>query len=148
MNFILASDHAGYALKEEIKKYLEEKGISYTDLGTDNENDSVSYSDFGKKIGKYIHNHPEESGIAICGTGLGISYAVNRFTNVRGARITSVEDAHLAKQHNDANILIFGGRQQKIEDVKKMIDEYLKTDFEGGRHQERIDGLDIGIKND
>ncbi|AAT27856.1 RpiB/LacA/LacB family sugar-phosphate isomerase [[Mycoplasma] mobile] len=143
--FILASDHAGYKLKEEIKKYLIEKGLPYTDLGTNSETESVSYSEFGKKLGKYVHENPNDYGIGICGTGLGMSYAVNRFKNVRGARIHSVEDAHLAKQHNNANVLIFGGRQQKIEDIKKMIDEFINTEFEKGRHLDRIKDLDDEI---
>ncbi|TNK87435.1 ribose-5-phosphate isomerase, partial [Mycoplasmopsis pullorum] len=83
-----------------------------------------------------------EFGIGICGTGLGISYALNRHKHIRAARITSVEDAHLAKQHNNANVLVFGGRQVTFEQAKDMVDEYLKTQFEGGRHIARIEELD------
>lgn len=141
IKFYVASDHGGYELKEDIKRYLNSINIEVVDLGTDNE-ESTSYAKYGKKLAENVLKDTNSYGIGVCGTGLGISYAVNRFKGIRGARITSVEDAMLAKSHNNANILLFGGRQEKISKVKKMINTFIKTEYEGGRHQKRIDELD------
>lgn len=140
--FYLSSDHGGFELKDQIKQYLEELNFEVIDLGSNSSTESVSYSEYGKKLAKNVLENKESYGIGVCGTGLGISYAVNRFKGIRGARITSVEDAELAKKHNNANILLFGGRQVTIEQAKKMIDKFLSTEYENGRHQERIDDLD------
>lgn len=138
----LASDHAGFELKDKMKKYLESKGYLVEDLGPFDGDTPVSYADYGKKLGHAISDDKNSFGIGVCGTGLGISYAVNRIKGARGARVTSVEDAHLAKQHNNANALLFGSRQETLEEVKAMFNEWEKTKYEGGRHQSRIDGLD------
>ncbi len=138
----LSSDHAGYDLKDKIKKYLEDQKYEVIDLGTNNNSNSVSYSEYGKKLAKNVLNDKGSYGIGVCGTGLGISYSVNRFKGIRGARITSVEDAKLAREHNDANVLLFGGRQMNIDQVENMIDQFFKSKYEGGRHQKRIDELD------
>ena len=138
----LSCDHAGYDLKDKIKKYLEDQKYEVIDLGTNNNYDSVSYSEYGKKLAKNVLNDKGSYGIGVCGTGLGISYSVNRFKGIRGARVTSVEDAKLAREHNDANVLLFGGRQLNIDQVEKMIDQFFKSKYEGGRHQKRIDELD------
>jgi ribose 5-phosphate isomerase B len=140
MKFILANDHGGYELKNEIKKYLLSKNFIVEDLGCDGE--SVSYAEYGKKLAQQVIKEESSIGIGICGTGLGISFAVNRVKGIRGARITSIEDAQMAKIHNNANVLLFGGRQQNIEDVIKMIDEFIKNEFEAGRHIPRIEELD------
>lgn len=140
--FYLSSDHAGYDLKEEIKNYLLSLGFEVVDLGPSTANVAVSYSEFGRSLAEVVSVNKDSYGIGVCGTGLGMTYAVNRFKGIRGARITSIEDAKLAKQHNDANILTFGGRQLSFEMVKQMIDTFLATDYEGGRHQERINDLD------
>lgn len=138
----LSSDHAGFDLKNKIKAYLEKEQYEVIDLGTNNNVDSVSYSEYGKKLAKNVLSDKGSYGIGVCGTGLGISYSVNRFKGIRGARITSVEDAKLARQHNDANVLLFGGRQMNIDQVKNMIDQFFTSKYEGGRHQKRIDELD------
>lgn len=138
----LSSDHAGFDLKDRIKKYLEKSGFQVVDLGPDNGKESVSYAAYGKKLAQEVLKDNNSYGIGVCGTGLGISYSVNRFKGIRGARVTSVEDARLAKQHNDANVLLFGGRQTTIDEAQKMIDEFLKTKFEGERHIKRIEELD------
>ena len=117
-------------------------GFEVVDLGPSTANVAVSYSEFGRSLAEVVSVNKDSYGIGVCGTGLGMTYAVNRFKGIRGARITSVEDAKLAKQHNDANILTFGGRQLSFEMVKQMIDTFLATDYEGGRHQERINDLD------
>jgi ribose 5-phosphate isomerase B len=140
MKFILANDHGGYELKNEIKQYLLSKGFEIEDLGCDGS--SVSYAEYGKKLADQVIIEKSAIGIGICGTGLGISFAVNRVKGIRGARITSIEDAQMAKMHNNANILLFGGRQQTIEEVIKMIDAFINNDFEAGRHIPRIEELD------
>lgn len=137
-----ASDHAGFKLKQELENYLKNLGYEIVDLGPNTDSNSVSYALQGNKLADYINQNNPEFGIGICGTGLGISYALNRHKHIRAARITSVEDAHLAKQHNNANVLVFGGRQVTFEQAKDMVDEYLKTQFEGGRHIARIEELD------
>ncbi|APJ38455.1 RpiB/LacA/LacB family sugar-phosphate isomerase [Mycoplasmopsis pullorum] len=137
-----ASDHAGFKLKQELENYLKNLGYEIVDLGPNTDSNSVSYALQGNKLADYINQNNPEFGIGICGTGLGISYALNRHKHIRAARITSVEDAHLAKQHNNANVLVFGGRQVTFEQAKDMVDEYLRSQFEGGRHIARIEELD------
>ncbi len=138
----LSSDHGGFDLKDLIKLYLTKKGFEVVDLGTTNNKESVSYAEYGKRLAQSVLNDKGSYGIGVCGTGLGISYSVNRFKGIRGARITSVEDARLAKEHNNANILLFGGRQISINQAEKMIDEFFNSKYEGGRHQSRIEELD------
>ena len=138
----LSSDHGGFDLKDLIKLYLTKKGFEVVDLGTTNNKESVSYAEYGKRLAQSVLNDKGSYGIGVCGTGLGISYSVNRFKGIRGARITSVEDARLVKEHNNANILLFGGRQISINQAEKMIDEFFNSKYEGGRHQSRIEELD------
>ncbi|ADE20033.1 RpiB/LacA/LacB family sugar-phosphate isomerase [Mycoplasma crocodyli] len=138
----LASDHAGFELKENIKNYLAKKGYETVDLGPDTDKVSISYASQGNKLADYVVDNDVDFGVAVCGTGLGISYALNRHKHIRAARVASVEDAHLAKLHNDANVLCFGGRQIEKEKAFEMIDDYINTKYEGGRHQTRIDELD------
>ena len=141
MKYAIASDHGGYELKENIKMYLKSRGIEVEDLGT-NSDKSVSYATYGHALADFIKKNPDYKGIGICGTGLGISYALNRHKGIRAARVTSVEDAKLAKQHNDANVLALGGRQINITQAKNIIEAYEAIDYEGGRHQARIEGID------
>jgi ribose 5-phosphate isomerase B len=138
----LASDHAGYELKEKLKQYLSEEKIAFEDLGT-NSTDSVDYSDFGHTLAKKVLENSDSRGVGICGTGLGISMALNRHDGIRAARSMSVEDAHLARQHNGSNVLVLAGRQTDSETAKKMLAEFLKTPFEGGRHGNRIRKIDL-----
>ena len=139
--YYLASDHAGYKLKDELKKHLESKGFEVIDLGPNTDAVSISYVDQGKKLGEAIMADPSSLGAAVCGTGIGISIALNKVAGIRAARIVSVEDAHLCKQHNDANVVVFGGRQLTTEQAIEMIDEFNATEFEGGRHLERVEQL-------
>ena len=135
----LASDHAGYELKEALKAYLEGRA-EILDLGT-NSIESVDYPDFGKAMGEAITNNKAERGILVCGSGIGISIAANRFPLVRAALCTSSEMAGLSRQHNDANVLALGARLVDIDTAKQCVDAFLTTEFEGGRHQRRIDKL-------
>ena len=140
---VFASDHGGFVLKQQLIEYVKRKGYKIIDLGTSNGEESVSYSFYGKKLATEISkNLDTQVGIGICGTGLGISYALNRNKYIRAARVCNTNDAMLAKQHNNANVLVFGGRFTKLKDAKDMFDIFIKTEFEGGRHISRINELD------
>ncbi|WP_029608498.1 RpiB/LacA/LacB family sugar-phosphate isomerase [Mycoplasma simbae] len=138
----LASDHAAVELKNQLVEYIKSLGYEPVDLGPVDETQKVSYSLQGHKLANYVKDNDVSFGIGLCGTGLGISYALNRHCGIRAARVASVEDAHLAKLHNDANVLVFGGRQVSFDEAKTMVDEYIKTNYEGGRHQQRIEDID------
>ncbi|WP_322962735.1 RpiB/LacA/LacB family sugar-phosphate isomerase [Mycoplasmopsis cynos] len=138
-----SSDHGGFKLKQKLIDYVKTLGYQVVDLGPETDEIPISYAEQGHKLAHYINDKHPDFGIAMCGTGLGISYALNRHKHIRAARVVSIEDAHFAKLHNDANVLVFGGRQIAFEDAKKIIDEYIHTKYEGGRHQIRIDQLDI-----
>ena len=137
----VASDHGGYLLKEKVKKHLMDRGFEIIDLGTDSE-ESVDYPVYGKACGEAVTSGKADLGVVVCGTGIGISIAANKVKGVRCGLCTSVEMAHLTKQHNNANILALGGRTTEPELALKIVDEWLDTEFEGGRHQRRVDMLD------
>lgn len=141
MRIAIASDHGGYALKEQVKQHLLERGVEVEDLGTHSE-DSVDYPVYGKLCGQTVASGKADLGVVVCGTGIGISIAANKVKGIRCGLCTSVEMAHLTKQHNNANVLALGGRTTKPELAMAIVDEWLDTEFEGGRHQRRIDMLD------
>ena len=141
MIIALASDHAGYEMKMAIKEKLEKEGYEILDLGTDS-TESVDYPIYGKAIGEAVAQGKAEKGIAVCGTGIGISIAANKVKGIRCALCTSVEMARLAKEHNNANILAMGGRTTSKEMAFQMIDEWFNAEFLGGKHQRRISMLD------
>lgn len=141
MKIAIASDHGGYALKEQVKQHLLERGLEVEDLGTHSE-DSVDYPVYGKLCGQTVASGKADLGVVVCGTGIGISIAANKVKGIRCGLCTSVEMAHLTKQHNNANVLALGGRTTKPELAMAIVDEWLDTEFEGGRHQRRIDMLD------
>ena len=136
----LGCDHGGYELKQEIIKYLEENNIEYKDFGCDS-TDSTDYPIYAKRVAIAIQNGDCEKGILICGTGIGISIAANKVKGIRCGLCTSVEMAHLTKRHNNANMIALGGRTTAPELALAIVDEWLDTDFEGGRHQRRVDML-------
>lgn len=138
----LASDHAGYPLKETVKQWLTEWGYSYKDFGT-NSTDSCNYPEFGHALANAIEGGEFETGIAICGTGNGINMSVNHHTGIRGALCWQPEIAELARQHNNANILVMPGRFIDEETAKQCVEKFLNTSFEGGRHQARIDAIPV-----
>ena len=133
----LASDHAGFELKQFVKQYLEEKGYEYKDYGTYSE-ESCDYPDFGHALARGIEAGECEQGIAICGSGEGISITLNKHQGIRAALCWIPEIAHLARQHNDANVLVMPGRFITNEEADAIMDEFLSTDFEGGRHARRV----------
>ncbi|MCP1102661.1 ribose 5-phosphate isomerase B [Aequitasia blattaphilus] len=137
MKLGIASDHAGYELKCEIINYLSQKGLDILDYGTDNV-ESVSYVNYGKVLGEAVAKGEVEKGIAICGTGVGISIAANKVKGVRAAVCSEPTTARLVKQHNNANVIAFGARIVGTEVAKFIVDEWLDAEFQGGRHAERI----------
>ena len=140
MRIALASDHAGFALKRELAAWLSELGYEVTDLGT-NGTESVDYPDFGAKLANAVATGSAERGIAVCGSGIGISIAVNRNPKCRCARVDEPVSAALAREHNDANVLALGGRLVGSDMAKACVAAFLGTDFAGGRHQRRVDQL-------
>lgn len=140
MRIALAADHAGFALKDELARWLREQGDEVVDLGTDGP-DSVDYPQFGAKLARMIASGGAERGIAVCGSGIGISIAVNREPACRCARVDDPLSAALAREHNDANVLALGGRLIGSDMAKACVAAFLGTDFAGGRHQRRVDQL-------
>ena len=141
MLIAIASDHGGFQLKETIRKYLAERGEKVVDLGTSSE-ESVDYPIYGKACGEAVASGKAERGIGVCGTGIGISIAANKVKGIRCGLCTSVEMAKLTRQHNNANILALGGRTTDPELALQIVDAFLDTEFEGGRHKRRTDMLD------
>lgn len=140
MRIALAADHAGYLLKDELVRWLAEQGYEVSDLGT-NGPESVDYPLFGSKLAETIATGHAERGIAICGTGIGISIAVNREPECRCARVSEPLSAQLAREHNDANVLALGARIVGTEMAKACVAAFLDTGFAGGRHERRVDQL-------
>ena len=138
MKIALGSDHAGYSLKEEIKKYLDLKEIPFTDFGTF-KIDSTDYPEFAYKVGNAISIEECDRGILICGTGIGMSITANKIKGVRAAVTDSEEGAKMSRLHNDANVLCLGARLIDTEQALKILDIWINTSFEGGRHQKRVD---------
>ena len=140
MKIALASDHAGFNLKALLVDTLTAAGHEVTDLGPD-DTDSVDYPDYGARLADHIAQGNAERGIAICGSGIGISIAVNRNPACRCARVSEPLSAALARQHNDANVIALGERLIGTDMAKGIVDAFLTTPFEGGRHQRRVDKL-------
>lgn len=136
----LAADHGGYDLKEIIKDHLKEKNIEYIDYGTES-TDSVDYPDYALKLGEAIKNEEVDTGIAICGTGIGMSIALNKVPGIRAAHCTDTFSARAARRHNNAHVLCLGARITGSEIAKDIVDNYLESSFDGGRHQRRIDKI-------
>ena len=138
----MASDHAGYALKQEIKKYVESKGYEVKDFGTYSE-DSCDYPDFAHPAAKAVEKGEYPFGIAMCGSGNGIQMTLNKHQGIRAALCWTPELAALAKQHNNANFLVLPARFISEDEAEKIVDAYLNATFEGGRHQKRIDKIPV-----
>ena len=136
----IASDHAGFPMKEALKKELTDDGFAVLDLGTSNE-ESVDYPDFGKALAEAVTDGRAGRGVAVCGSGVGISIAVNRVPGARGALVHDRLGIELARQHNDANVMVLGGRTTGIEVAKDCLRTFLSTEFEGGRHARRVEKL-------
>src|SRR5499426_1272362 len=137
---LIASDHAGFAGKEAIKKTLEQMGIVYEDRGTHTE-DSVDYPDYAAEVASAVARGEAEKGILVCGSGIGMEIAANKVPGIRAALAWNEETAELARRHNDANVVAVGGRTTPRETIDRIIRAFLTTDFEGGRHQRRIEKI-------
>lgn len=141
MTVYLASDHAGFRLKEEVGKYLRDNGYAVEDMGTHTA-DSVSWAEYGAKAAAKVSEDPENSkGIIICGSGIGMSMVSNKFKNVRAALCRDEYDAEMSRKHNNANVLNMGERVTDTDTALKIVRTWLNTGFEGGRHQTRLDHL-------
>ncbi|MGM0453183.1 MAG: ribose 5-phosphate isomerase B [Thermodesulfobacteriota bacterium] len=135
---VIGCDHAGYQMKQAVKAHLTEAGTAFEDFGTDSEK-SVDYPDFGNRIAQKIADGTYERGILICGTGIGMSMVANRYPAIRAALCNDLFSAIMSRRHNDANILVMGGRVIGTALAEQIVDTWLRTPFEGGRHQQRLD---------
>jgi ribose 5-phosphate isomerase B len=140
MRIAVGADHAGFALKEDIKKTLKELGLTVQDFGT-NSTDAVDYPDFAAHVAKGIASGEFDRGILVCGTGIGMAIAANKVPGVRAATVTDVEMARLSREHNDANVLAIGGRLLEKKRALDIVRTFLETPFAGDRHQRRIDKI-------
>tara|TARA_B110000263_G_scaffold250143_1_gene270838 strand:+ start:5281 stop:5715 length:435 start_codon:yes stop_codon:yes gene_type:complete len=138
----IGCDHAAFNEKEKLKTYLIEKEYELVDVGT-NSSDSVDYPFFGHEVGKMVVNNKVNKGIVICGSGIGISIAANKVKGVRAALCTSSEHAEMSRKHNDANVLALGARMTDFNMILKIVDIWLNTDFDGGRHLKRVNLIEI-----
>lgn len=136
----IASDHGGFNLKQSVKECLDAQEVEYTDLGVESR-DSVDYPDYAAAVAEKIVQNPSTEGILICGTGIGMSIAANKFPGVRAALVHDEFTARMAREHNNANILVLGGRVLDPDLACKMVKIWISSAYEGGRHQNRLDKI-------
>ena len=137
---VVGSDHGGFELKAAILNLLRDRQIECKDFGTDG-SQSVDYPDFAEKVAKAVSEGHADAGILICGTGIGMSISANKFPGVRAALVHDEFTARMAREHNNANILVLGGRVLSIETGKRLVEVWLDVDYEGGRHQNRLNKI-------
>ncbi len=137
MRVAIGADHAGFELKELIKHTLDELRVAYKDVGTYSD-DSVDYPDFAAKVGRGVAGGEFDRGILVCGTGIGMALAANKIPGIRAAPVLDLESARLAREHNNANVLAIGARVTPPERALDLVRLFLKTEFEGGRHERRL----------
>jgi ribose 5-phosphate isomerase B len=142
MRIIIGADHAGDPMKEKVKAFLQDRGITVEDVGTHSDK-SVDYTDFGKAVARKVSDGSFQRGVLICGTGLGMSMVANRFPGVRAAMANDLFSAIMSRRHNDSNILAMGGRLIGDALALQLVEAWLETPFEGGRHQRRLEKMDI-----
>ena len=140
MHVAIASDHAGFALKEDLKRFLDELQVPYDDLGPVTDA-PVDYPDFAAAVSRAVLDGRAERGILICGTGIGMSIAANKIPGIRAALLTDEQTARLSRQHNNANVMAVGGRAPPPAAARAIVRAFLATAFEGGRHQRRLDRI-------
>jgi ribose 5-phosphate isomerase B len=140
---LIASDHAGFELKQKLKASLERRGIAHQDLGT-HSSEPTDYPDFAHRLAAAVSRGEAERGVLVCGTGQGMVMVANRYPNVRAALPYDEPTARLARQHNDANVIAFGGRTLDHALAERLLDVFLDTPFQGGRHAERVRKIDVG----
>ena len=140
MRIALGADHAGFTLKEAVKRLLDERQIAYTDFGTTSD-ESVDYPDFAARVAEGVSAGAFDRGILTCGTGIGMAIAANKFPHVRAAPVVDLESARMGRAHNDANVLALGARVTPLDTALDIVNVFLDTPFEGGRHQRRVDKI-------
>jgi ribose 5-phosphate isomerase B len=136
----VGADHAGYPLKEEVKRHLVAKGVEVVDLGTES-TESTDYPVFAAKVARAVAERQADEGILCCGTGVGVCIAANKVPGIRAASVSEPASARLAREHNDANVLCMGARIVGVELAKQIVDAWLGASFQGGRHQRRVDQI-------
>ena len=140
MRIALGADHAGVALKHNIRQLLDERGISYQDFGT-NSTESVDYPDFAATVAHEVASGAFDRGILVCGSGIGMAIAANKVAGIRAAPVVDEDAARLSREHNDANVLALGERLTPADTARRIVNAFLDTPFAGGRHQRRIDKI-------
>lgn len=140
LRIAVGADHAGVALKDQLLRLLDERGIAYKDFGTHG-TDSVDYPDFAADVAHAVAAGEYDRGLLVCGSGIGMAIAANKVPGIRAAVVTETESARLSRSHNDANVLALGARLTTPEVARSIVATFLDTPFEGGRHQRRIDKL-------
>ena len=142
MKISIGADHAGFSVKEKIREYLESKGYRILDKGAYSE-ESVDYPEFGHAVGNSVKDGESAKGIVVCGSGIGISMAANKVEGIRAALCTTPEHALMSRLHNDANVLAIGARMTDFDIILEIIDTWLRSEFEGGRHSRRVNKIEV-----
>lgn len=140
LRMAMGADHAGVGLKEVLRRYLEERGVATIDFGTHN-GDSVDYPHYAQKVAEAVTTGHAHHGLLVCGTGVGMGMAANKFRGVRAATVSEPASARLSREHNDANILCLGSRIVGVELAKQIVDAWLSASYQNGRHQRRLDQI-------
>ena len=138
----MGADHAGFSVKEKIREYLETKGFTILDKGASSE-ESVDYPEFGHAVGNSVQSGESTKGIVVCGSGIGISMAANKVEGIRAALCTTPEHAQMSRLHNDANVLAIGARMTDYNVIIEIVDTWLNSEFEGGRHSTRVNKIEV-----
>ncbi|MDI6716106.1 MAG: ribose 5-phosphate isomerase B [Actinomycetota bacterium] len=141
MRVAIGADHAGYAMKEELKDVLREEGIEFLDVGTMNGDESVDYPDFAEAVARKVASGEFDRGVIVCGTGIGVAIAANKVRGIRAANCNDTVCARLSREHNDANVLTVGSRIIGPAVAREILKIWLRADFEGGRHSRRINKI-------
>src|SRR6267142_4037065 len=145
MKIALASDHAGFVAKENLKPLLSDLGVEFEDLGTASE-ESVDYPDYARKVAEQVSHGKVEQGLLVCGSGTGMAITANKVPGIRAAVAWSEESARLARQHNDANVLAIGARTTPPEQIPAIVRAWFSANFEGGRHAERVAKIELATE--
>ena len=140
MRIALGADHAGYELKDRIKRHLQQRGVDVRDEGT-NSSESVDYPDFARTVAYDVHEGRAELGILVCGSGIGMAISANKVAGIRAASVSSEYEAQMSREHNNANVLTLGARILPAEQALKIVDAWLAAKFAGGRHQRRVEKI-------
>jgi ribose 5-phosphate isomerase B len=140
MKIVVGSDHAGFALKEQVRPILEAAGHEVVDVGTDSE-ESTDYPIYAADAARMVASGDAERGVLVCGSGVGVSIVANKVDGVRAVNAHDADEAEMSRRHNDANVLTLAGRRLENGNAKEIVERFLETDFEGGRHQRRVDQI-------